>query len=260
MSAQQLGFDTLGREQALERVICHTDDPWKQQALQAIGKLASTGRVFQAADLGAQGVPEPAHPSRWGGLFVTAARAGLIEFVGFAQSTRPTVQGSAVKTWRGKDSQPTADRIVELRALSIHRPYAALILAGIKPIENRTWSTRYRGLIVIHASKSTDTLPTEQLRLLTTPHQTTIGMLPQLEPHGFVGVAELVGICEEAVSHRPCECGPWALPNNRHWRLANPTPFHSTVRANGRQGLFIPPLIVEDMARRAHTHPEGIPA
>jgi hypothetical protein len=41
-----------------------------------------------------------------------------------------------------------------MKALTICQPYAELIARGEKPIENRTWPTRYRGPIAIHASKS----------------------------------------------------------------------------------------------------------
>lgn len=258
MTAVQLDFAVEVRTRILERVLANGTDEWRENALRAVARAAATGRVFQAVDLLDFGATEPDHPNRWGGLLATSARIGLIEHVGYAASQRGSVQGSATKTWRGKDARPTADRVVELRALSIHRPYAALILAGIKPIENRTWDTRYRGLMVIHAAKHRATLPKEQLALLTTPYQVTVGMLPDLQYTGFVGVVELMDVCEEAVYGRACDCGPWALPNSRHWILANPRPFHTTLKANGRQRLFIPPLVVEDMARRAHAHPEAI--
>lgn len=39
-----------------------------------------------------------------------------------------------------------------MKALSIKQPWAYLIAAGIKDIENRTWQTKYRGKVLIHAS------------------------------------------------------------------------------------------------------------
>jgi len=39
------------------------------------------------------------------------------------------------------------------KALSIRQPWAHLIVAGIKQIENRTWTTRYRGPLLIHAGQ-----------------------------------------------------------------------------------------------------------
>lgn len=39
-----------------------------------------------------------------------------------------------------------------MKALSIREPYASLIREGIKRIETRSWATKYRGEILIHAS------------------------------------------------------------------------------------------------------------
>jgi len=38
------------------------------------------------------------------------------------------------------------------KAISVKNPWAYLIVSGIKPIENRTWSTKFRGRVLIHAS------------------------------------------------------------------------------------------------------------
>ena len=39
-----------------------------------------------------------------------------------------------------------------MKAISIKQPWASLIAHGIKDIENRTWATKYRGKVLIHAS------------------------------------------------------------------------------------------------------------
>lgn len=39
-----------------------------------------------------------------------------------------------------------------MKALSIKQPWASLIAKGIKDIENRTWRTKFRGRIYVHAS------------------------------------------------------------------------------------------------------------
>lgn len=41
-----------------------------------------------------------------------------------------------------------------MKCLSVKQPYAALIAAGIKTIENRKWSSPYRGPVAIHAGKA----------------------------------------------------------------------------------------------------------
>lgn len=43
-----------------------------------------------------------------------------------------------------------------MKVLSIKQPWAWAILYGGKDVENRTWSTKFRGRFLIHASKSFD--------------------------------------------------------------------------------------------------------
>ena len=40
-----------------------------------------------------------------------------------------------------------------LKALSLLQPWATLVVIGAKTIETRSWSTAYRGTLMIHASK-----------------------------------------------------------------------------------------------------------
>lgn len=39
-----------------------------------------------------------------------------------------------------------------MKAISIRQPWAWLIVNGFKDIENRSWRTKYRGPVLIHAS------------------------------------------------------------------------------------------------------------
>jgi len=41
-----------------------------------------------------------------------------------------------------------------LRGLTIQQPWASAVAAGAKMIENRTWGTKHRGPLVIHAGKT----------------------------------------------------------------------------------------------------------
>ena len=43
-----------------------------------------------------------------------------------------------------------------MKALTIKQPFASLILEGLKEYEFRTWKTKYRGPILIHAGKGVD--------------------------------------------------------------------------------------------------------
>ena len=43
-----------------------------------------------------------------------------------------------------------------MKVITIKQPFATLIAEGLKEYEFRTWKTRYRGEILIHAGKSID--------------------------------------------------------------------------------------------------------
>ena len=43
-----------------------------------------------------------------------------------------------------------------MKAISIRQPWAWLIVHGYKDVENRTWATKHRGPILIHAGKTLD--------------------------------------------------------------------------------------------------------
>jgi hypothetical protein len=45
------------------------------------------------------------------------------------------------------------------KVLSVQQPYATLICAGVKTVENRTWKTDYRGKLLIHASGASFAYP-----------------------------------------------------------------------------------------------------
>lgn len=40
-----------------------------------------------------------------------------------------------------------------MKALTLHQPWASLIAVGVKTIETRSWATKYRGPLAIHAGK-----------------------------------------------------------------------------------------------------------
>ena len=41
-----------------------------------------------------------------------------------------------------------------MKAITIKQPWASLIVDGVKDIENRTWATNYRGLVLVHAGSA----------------------------------------------------------------------------------------------------------
>ena len=49
---------------------------------------------------------------------------------------------------------------MQVKVLSVKNLYACLIIQGGKDVENRTWTTDYRGRIYIHVSGDTLPFPT----------------------------------------------------------------------------------------------------
>lgn len=53
-----------------------------------------------------------------------------------------------------------------MKVITIKQPFASLIAEGLKRYEFRTWRTKYRGDILIHAGKSVDLKAMEKFRHL----------------------------------------------------------------------------------------------
>ena len=53
-----------------------------------------------------------------------------------------------------------------VKALTVRQPFAALLVCGLKTIEARSWPTRHRGPLLIHAGQGRLTLVPEFLPLL----------------------------------------------------------------------------------------------
>ena len=73
-------------------------------------------------------------------------------------------------------------------ALSVKQPWAALLAAGVKTVEVRTWPTTRHGRLLIHAGKVPDDRP-EAWAWVTTPELRAAAEWRG----GVVGVGELIG-------------------------------------------------------------------
>ena len=126
-----------------------------------------------------------------------------------------------------------------MKALSIRQPFPWAIMAGIKPVENRTWSTAYRGPLAIHAGVAW--YENEEFGIGDINHW--VGRY-QVPPHeefmklgGIVGIVDLIDV----VTDHPSEFffGPYGFA------LANPRPC-KFVPMKGRLGLFdVPDHLIE---------------
>ena len=116
-------------------------------------------------------------------------------------------------------------------ALSVRQPWAALIVNGIKDIENRTWSTAFRGRVLIHASKTfgrAEKLAAEALvKKFNLERLITSGTL---RGGGIVGAVSIIDCVQESKSE-------WFEPGCYGFVLRNPMmlPFQPM---RGRLGFF----------------------
>ena len=125
----------------------------------------------------------------------------------------------------------------DLRCLSIRQPWAWAIVSGVKDIENRTWTTEFRGRIVIHAGVNKDDVRRQME--IAGPKMSPL----DLAYGAFIGVAELVQV--EPLNAR-LEANPWAW-GPYCWQLANPRRFREPIVAKGKLNLYSLPA---DLANR----------
>lgn len=83
---------------------------------------------------------------------------------------------------------PSSPQPQAVYALSLKQPWAALLTAGVKTVEVRTWPTSRRGPVLIHASKRPDERP-EAWELVTTPALKALAAFRG----GIVGAGTLTG-------------------------------------------------------------------
>ncbi len=74
-----------------------------------------------------------------------------------------------------------------MKALSIRQPWAWLIVNGHKDIENRSWTTRFRGEILVHASKGMTQDEYLEADIIAAENGVTIPPFKELERGGIVG-------------------------------------------------------------------------
>lgn len=160
----------------------------------------------------------------------------------------------------------TAQRVTH--CLSVRNPWASLIVIGLKGIENRSWTTHYRGRIAIHASSKAseiehyrgfiDDLPLvdddEAARQIA---EFLDDRFDAEDPENkiqsaVIGTAEIVAVHDAGapdfnVAQLPEESPgyemppwQWASPaGSRYlWVLANPVAFATPIRCHGKLNLW----------------------
>lgn len=117
---------------------------------------------------------------------------------------------------------------MKMRALTIQQPFAFGIVNGLKRVENRSWTVKYRGPVAIHASLNRERI--EGLKQQIGP-SFDAGLFPL---GVVVGVADLVDIVPfgPSMEHEPTAEGALC------WIFENPRILAEPVPAKGKTSLF----------------------
>lgn len=135
-----------------------------------------------------------------------------------------------------------------MKALTICQPYAHLIASGAKRVENRTWPTKHRGLIAIHAGKSRTWLDTGESETSEGRHSNYGIPVSRMVFGAVVAIANLVDCVLLDAGHIDYQRArdakyPW-LASHEHangpwcWILEDVKPLARAVPWRGAQGLF----------------------
>ncbi|MBI4604468.1 MAG: ASCH domain-containing protein [Planctomycetes bacterium] len=117
-----------------------------------------------------------------------------------------------------------------MRALTLRQPWAWAIIHAGKNVENRSWNTRIRGTVAIHAGMGLDGL--EYL-----PRGVPRPRAGDLVRGALVGLVDIVDVVER--SRSKWFFGPYGFV------LRNPRPLWKPIPCKGKLGFWkVPPRIV----------------
>ncbi len=128
-----------------------------------------------------------------------------------------------------------------MKAISLWQPWATLMAIGAKKIETRSWATRYRGPLIIHAAKR---WTLEQRGIAG-----SAVFVSALEQHGYrdhnafpLGAALAVVDLVDCVQHVETSAEERLLgdflPGRWFWITENVRPFDSPIPMTGARRLF----------------------
>ena len=138
---------------------------------------------------------------------------------------------------------------LNLPCLTVLQPLAELIASGRKRIENRSWPTKLRGWLLIHAGKTSSMMgAVPELRRLC------VAVLYEMSFGSIVAICRVVdcvhirsierGETRINDAQRVFASGPWC------WMLADIQRLPTPIPYRGAQGLFmVPASVVADQLK-----------
>ena len=118
-----------------------------------------------------------------------------------------------------------------MKALSVRQPWATLISRGLKTVEIRSWSTRHRGPLLIHASRTVDEAAMRRFGLRDLPLGALVGQVELVDVRPFTADSWNL-LAEEHLDPGRFQAGLYA------WLLERPRSLDAPVPWRGVPGLF----------------------
>lgn len=144
-----------------------------------------------------------------------------------------------------------------MKVLSLLQPWASLVVLGYKKIETRSWNTKYRGELLIHASMGKKK---EAIQLFNDSKKSFLynsefrGVAFHDLPFGaIIGKVNLVDTCDTETIKAFPTWGYWPQsavltpqelafgdysPDRFGWLLSDPIIFDTPIPAKGKLGLW----------------------
>ncbi|MBK7686252.1 MAG: hypothetical protein IPJ25_09720 [Rhodocyclaceae bacterium] len=119
----------------------------------------------------------------------------------------------------------------QLRCLAVQQPFAWALCANVKNIENRTWTTKQRGTIVIVASSATSQV--KRFQKDAKPAKLSADHLTVSAAIGLVDIVDVVPL-NPSLESNPWAFGPYC------WQLANGRLFKEPITCKGKLNLYLP--------------------
>jgi len=144
----------------------------------------------------------------------------------------------------------TRPAITMLPAITLWRPWPAIIFLLGKNVENRNWALKHRGDLFISAGRQWDPAALPFAREVAGEAADQIVDDPAAHPLGIVGVVHVTGVC--SWDDHAFACSPWAANAKKHWQLRNSKAFPTPVPHLGKQALWRPddsaqPMLAEQL-------------
>ncbi|MFD3933422.1 hypothetical protein [Streptomyces sp. NPDC058614] len=174
-----------------------------------------------------------------GEYFRTCTPAGTLPLTPQQQRTNY----EALATVSSRPHTAADHDLTPIRCLTIRPPWSDLIALEddqvAKRIENRVWTTHWRGTLLIHAGSEVD------LRALAlAAARETLDADYELVRGSVVAIADLAGIHADDGA-----CTPWSQQGCFHWELARVQRLTTPIPARGAQRLWKPtPKLLREIA------------